>query len=54
MDAQKDGMHFRVILLDAGPEQRAKEMLRNITAAGVNASYALLNALAYVIREVGC
>ena len=46
------GKRFRVVVLDARPHHEGRALLRHLLAAGLCASYALLNAAAYIFSEV--
>ncbi len=51
-DAHEEGLEFRAFVVDSLPEQHGKLMLKQLVSDGIHCSYALINALAYVIREV--
>jgi len=49
--AHKRNIDFRVIVLDARPKFEGKEMLNKLTRAGIRCTYALINALGWVVQE---
>ena len=52
MPCRKAGKRFRVVVLDARPHHEGRALLRHLLAAGLCASYCLLNAAAYIFSEV--
>jgi len=52
MYAHKQGIEFRVIVVDAGARNEGREMMRRIDQAGVRCTYTQLHALSYVMSEV--
>jgi translation initiation factor eIF-2B subunit delta len=43
---------FRMIVVDAGPQFAAKELMRRLVRAGVPCTYLLLNAVSYIMKDV--
>lgn len=50
--AAADGKPFRVVVVDARPEQEGRSMLTRLLAAGVSCTYVHLSAISYAIKEV--
>ena len=46
------GVHFRVVVADAGPRFEGRELLRRLLAAGLRCTYVNLHALSYMMPEV--
>lgn len=46
------GKKFRVVVLDSRPLLEGRALLRRLLAAGLAVTYCLLNALAYILKEV--
>lgn len=52
-DAHKSGISFRVIMVDSRPKVEGREGIRRLVAAGIKCSYVLINAVSYMMPEVG-
>lgn len=50
--AHADGKRFRVVVVDGRPERGGRATLARLLDANVQATYALLSGLSYVIKEV--
>ena len=50
--AHETGRRFHVIVVDARPKLEGRETTRRLVAAGLECTYVLLNALAYVMPGV--
>ncbi|XP_064652149.1 translation initiation factor eIF2B subunit delta-like [Lineus longissimus] len=49
--SHEEGKRFRVIVVDGRPKNEGKEMLRRLVKLGVQCSYVLISAAAYVMKE---
>jgi len=52
LTAMAQGVHFRVVVADAGPRFEGRELLRRLLAAGLRCTYVNLHALSYMMPEV--
>lgn len=53
-DAHAKGRAFRVVVVDSRPRLEGRETLHQLVKQGVRCSYVLINAISYVLPEVGC
>ncbi|KAJ8322255.1 hypothetical protein KUTeg_000726 [Tegillarca granosa] len=51
LDAYKQGIQFRVIVVDGRPRMEGREMLRRLVRSGIKCTYVLMNAASYVMQE---
>jgi translation initiation factor eIF-2B subunit delta len=52
MEAQKNNVPFRAIVVDSRPLLEGKKMLKSLVAAGIQCTYVHLNALSFVMKDV--
>lgn len=52
-DAHAKGRAFRVVVVDSRPRLEGRETLRRLVTQGVRCTYVLINAISYVLPEVG-
>jgi translation initiation factor eIF-2B subunit delta len=50
--AKAAGKNFQVIVVDSRPRFEGKTLLERLTAAGIQCSYVLLNAVSYIMKGV--
>ena len=53
LDAHSAGKQFRVIVVDSRPKMEGRHMLKALVGNGVKCSYVLINAVSYIMKEVG-
>ncbi|CAG8591843.1 1678_t:CDS:2 [Ambispora gerdemannii] len=52
LKAHAKGIKFRVIVIDSRPRLEGKKLLKCLTEAGINCTYAFLHAVGFVLRDV--
>lgn len=52
VEAYKDSLRFRVIVVDSRPDHEGQEMLKSLAMLGVNCTYVMINAISFIMPEV--
>ncbi len=50
--AREEGKSFQVIVADGGPLHEGKELMKRLSAVGLDVTYVLVNAVPYVMKQV--